>query len=421
MKKESKVDVLLGLQWGDEGKGKAIDVLTPIYDIVARFQGGPNAGHTLEFDDIKVVLHQVPSGIFHSNIINVIGNGVVFDPVKFHNEILGSKDIPGLVNYIPFEDIKKKLIISDEAHLILPSHRWLDEVYEISKGSNKIGSTKCGIGPCYTDKTARVGIRIGEIKKPGFKQRFENLLLNHKDIINIYNDLFFDDNEDWEREIEIFFEAIEFLQQFSIQDTPAYLNQALRNNQRILAEGAQGTSLDINFGDYPFVTSSTTVSAGACIGLGIPPQAIGEVFGLVKAYSTRVGSGPFPTEQDNETGERLRQKGNEYGATTGRPRRCGWLDLVQIKRAVMLNGVTKLILSKADVLTGFGEINICVKYDKEDNPIYRKFSSWNLIANDIDFSESFSVYKKFIENETKTPITIVSTGPDRKDILIKRF
>ncbi len=412
---ETKVDVLLGLQWGDEGKGKIIDVFTPNYNIVARFQGGPNAGHTLEFNGIKVVLHQVPSGIFHSNIINIIGNGVVFDPVKFRDEI------SMLEKYISIKELRERIIISNEAHLILPSHKWLDQVYEEKKGKSKIGSTLCGIGPCYTDKSSRSGIRIGEIFEQDFEKKFDKLFLEHKAIIDDRNVLFFRTHQTWKKDIQNFHESIEFLKKFSIIDTPTFLNTERKNGKKILAEGAQGTSLDINFGDYPFVTSSTTVSAGACIGLGIPPQAIGEVFGLVKAYSTRVGSGPFSTEQDNETGERLRQKGNEYGATTGRPRRCGWLDLVQIKRAVMLNGVTKLILSKADVLTDFGEINICVKYDKEDNPVYRKFSSWNLIANDIDFSESFSVYKKFIENETKTPITIVSTGPDRKDVLIKRF
>lgn len=408
-----KVDVLLGLQWGDEGKGKIVDVLAKNYDIVARFQGGPNAGHSLELDNIKFVTHQIPSGIFHENIVNVIGNGVVFDPVKFRNEV------DCLSEYLPFDEIIKKIILSDEAHLILPSHRWLDEVYEVSKGCSKIGSTKCGIGPAYTDKIARIGIRIGEIKEPDFKLKFEHLLASHKDLISIYDDLYLQRNENLESEIKDFFEAIIFLKQFNICDTVDYINKALKGDKRILAEGAQGTSLDINFGDYPFVTSSTTVSAGVCIGLGVAPQLIGEVFGLVKAYATRVGSGPFPTEQDNEIGEKLRINGNEFGATTGRSRRCD-----QIKRAIILNGVTQIILSKADVLNGFDKINVSMSYNEENMPIYKEFFGWRFVSkNDpFDFSLNFFEYKDFIEKELDIPITYISNGPNREDIInIREF
>lgn len=365
----------------------------------------------MEFNDIKVVLHQVPSGIFHSNIINIIGNGVVFDPVKFRDEI------SMLEKYIPIKELSERIIISNEAHLILPSHRWLDHVYEEKKGKSKIGSTLCGIGSCYTDKSSRSGIRIGEIFEQDFEKKFEKLFLEHKTIIDDRNILFFKINQTWKKDIQKFHESIEFLKKISIIDTPTFLNNERKNGKKILAEGAQGTSLDINFGDYPFVTSSTTTSAGVCSGLGIPPQAIGEVFGLVKAYSTRVGSGPFPTEQENEIGEKLRQKGNEYGATTGRPRRCGWMDLVQVKRAVMLNGVTKLILSKADVLSNFGTICICIKYDNNENPVYRKFSSWDLIIDNNTFSKKILYYMDFIQQEVNVPISYLSIGPNRIDII----
>ncbi len=406
-----KVDVLLGLQWGDEGKGKIIDVLTPNYDIVARFQGGPNAGHTLEFNNIKVVLHQVPSGIFHPSIANVIGNGVVLDPVKFKNEILM------LEKYIPIQELKKRIIISNEAHLILPIHIWLDKFNEEKKGVSKIGSTLCGIGPCYTDKASRSGIRVGEIFESNFEIKFEKLIVNHKIGIDHENQLFFRTIERFKDEIEEFHESIKFLKMFSILDTPTFLNNARKNGKKILAEGAQGTSLDINFGDYPFVTSSTTVSAGVCSGLGVPPQAIGEVFGLVKAYSTRVGSGPFPTEQENQIGEKLRQKGGEFGATTGRARRCGWLDLPQINRAIMLNGVTQLIISKVDVLTKFGEINVLIKYDNNKDLVYKKFPSWECIIKDNTFSEELFKYLNFIQIKTNVPISYISTGPNRSDII----
>ncbi len=417
--KKGKVDVLVGLQWGDEGKGKIIDVLAPEYNIIARFQGGPNAGHSLEFGDIKFVTHQVPSGIFWEHITNVIGNGVVLDPVKFKKEVMD------LSKHIPLDDICKRIVISHEAHLILPSHRWLDAATENAKSDDtKIGTTKCGIGQTYTDKAARIGLRTQDIFKQSFKDDLHQLVEKHNKCVTSYDENFFFEPEKHVQELQDLDDAIEFLKKFTIIDVPLYLNTALLEGKNVLAEGAQGTSLDINFGDYPFVTSSSTVSAGACIGLGIPPQAIDQVFGLVKAYATRVGSGPFPTELFDETGELLRKKGNEFGATTGRPRRCGWLDLVQIKRAIMLNGVTQLVLSKADVLDSFQEVKICADYDQDQQPVYKGFPGWEYVNdcwNDGEkpyFSPTFSLFQFFIEKKTGVKITIISTGPKR-DQLVK--
>ncbi|HCR53377.1 MAG TPA: adenylosuccinate synthase, partial [Cytophagales bacterium] len=345
-----KVDVLLGLQWGDEGKGKIVDVLAPKYNVIARFQGGPNAGHTLEFDGIKHVLHQIPSGIFRSNTKNVIGNGVVLDPVVFRTEIekLSKFNL----------DVKSNLFISKKATIIIPTHRLLDQAYEKEKGDNKIGSTLKGIGPSYQDKIGRQGLRVGDTLSENFKSKFKKLTDLHFSILKNHELEY-----NWAELETQFFEAIDFLKQFQLIDSEYFLNNEIKTGNSILAEGAQGSLLDIDFGSYPFVTSSSTVTAGACTGLGVPPHQIGEVFGIFKAYSTRVGSGPFPTELTDEEGEKMRKAGNEFGSTTGRPRRCGWIDLPALKYSIMINGVTKLLMMKADVLDAFPIIKVCTKYE----------------------------------------------------------
>ena len=413
-----KVDVLLGLQWGDEGKGKAVDVLTPDYDVVARFQGGPNAGHSLEFNQTKHVLHSIPSGIFHEDKINVIGNGVVLDPISFKKEIEGILAL-GI-------DVRKNLYISKKAHLILPSHRILDAASEASKGKSKIGSTLKGIGPTYMDKTGRNGIRVGDILSPDFDRKYQKILEKHKRLLSLYE---FDYAlEEFERGFQ---ESISFMKDFVLIDSEYEINSYLKENKKILAEGAQGTLLDIDFGSYPFVTSSNTVCAGACTGLGISPSVIGEVYGIFKAYCTRVGSGPFPTELFDETGETIRKIGAEFGATTGRPRRCGWMDLVALKYVVMLNGVSQLIMTKADVLDQFDNIKIATAYkvngeisdripydiDLDIEPVYKEFKGWKTDISQIrtfdELPEELKVYIKFIEDEVGVPVSIISVGPDR--------
>ncbi|MFW6218849.1 MAG: adenylosuccinate synthase [Bacteroidota bacterium] len=420
-----KIDVLLGLQWGDEGKGKIVDVLTPKYDVIARFQGGPNAGHTLEFNEIKHILHNIPSGIFHKEKVNIIGNGVVIDPIVFEQEI---EKIVG----IGFDPVRN-LYISKKAHLILPTHRILDAASEAAKGSSKIGSTLKGIGPTYMDKTGRNGLRIGDILRPDFREKYLFLVNKHKEILKQY---------DYEYELDevedAWFRGIELLRKFSLIDSEYEINRYIDENKAVLGEGAQGTLLDIDFGSYPFVTSSNTICAGACSGLGIAPNRVGEVFGIFKAYCTRVGSGPFPTEQINAAGDKLREHGCEFGATTGRPRRCGWLDLVALKYSVMLNGVTQLFMTKADVLTGFGDLKICTAYmvngketkqfpfevDAYIEPVYIEMKSWEKDLKDVteveDFPWELNEYIKFIESEINIPITIVSVGPDRKQVIFRK-
>ncbi len=419
----SKADVLLGLQWGDEGKGKIVDVLTPDYDIIARFQGGPNAGHTLEFNGIKHVLHTIPSGIFHPTAINIVGNGVVIDPVIFKKEIDALKKL-GV-------DVNNKLIISKRAHLILPTHRLIDAASEAAKGKNKIGSTLKGIGPTYMDKTGRNGLRIGDIETNEFKDKYNTLVEKHKQLLSFYN---FEYNL---AELEpAWFEAIEELKQLQFVETEHYLNTAMKAGKRVLAEGAQGSLLDIDFGSYPFVTSSNTICAGACNGLGIAPNRIGSVIGIFKAYCTRVGSGPFPTELDNEVGEKIRQIGREFGSTTGRARRTGWLDLPALKYAVMINGVTELMMMKADVLSDFDEIEVCTHYNYNGkvidylpfnidpaylSPVTTTLKGWHVdltaIHSKDKLPEALMAYIEFIEKQVETPISIVSVGPDRKQTI----
>ncbi|TAE94860.1 MAG: adenylosuccinate synthase [Runella slithyformis] len=421
-----KVDVLLGLQWGDEGKGKIVDVLAPQYQVVARFQGGPNAGHTLEFDGIKHVLHQIPSGIFRPEIKNIIGNGLVLDPIVMKREIDG---------LVPFNiDFKRNLFISKKASLILPTHSLLDAAYEKSKGESKIGSTLRGIGPTYQDKVARQGLRVGDIILESFEDKYHQLVSQHKTVLDFYE---FDYAATLPQKEQAFFEAIAFLKQFNFVDSEYFINQALNDNLSVLAEGAQGSMLDIDFGSYPFVTSSSTVTAGACTGLGISPRHIGEVFGIFKAYCTRVGSGPFPTELLDEMGEKMRQEGREFGSTTGRPRRCGWLDLPALKYAIMINGVTQLIMMKVDVLNIFDTINICTHYqfpdgsttdqisydlcDTDLKPVYKVMQGWatsleNLHTYD-ELPEPLAAYIDFLEAELGLPIRFISTGPDREAII----
>jgi len=421
-----KVDVLLGLQWGDEGKGKIVDVLAPRYQVVARFQGGPNAGHTLEFDGIKHVLHQIPSGIFRSDIQNIIGNGVVLDPIVFKREI------ENLAKYNL--DLVSNLFVSKKASLILPTHALLDAAYERSKGDSKIGSTLRGIGPTYQDKIARLGLRVGDVLSPDFKAKYNKLVDAHKVILDFYS---FDYSSVLPQSEENFFAAIEFMKQFTLVDSEYVVNDALTSGKTVLAEGAQGSLLDIDFGSYPFVTSSTTMAAGACTGLGIAPSQVGEVFGIFKAYCTRVGSGPFPTELLEETGEKMRKEGREFGATTGRPRRCGWLDLPALKYAIMINGVTQLIMMKVDVLTIFDHIRVCTHYRLEDGtitdqlpydlcdgvvePVYKDFGGWQQSLDGIrdfdDIPEALLAYVKFLEEELNLPITFISTGPDREALI----
>ncbi|MEL4307342.1 adenylosuccinate synthase [Joostella sp. CR20] len=415
------VDLLLGLQWGDEGKGKIVDVLTKNYDIIARFQGGPNAGHTLEFDGIKHVLRTIPSGIFHKNSINVIGNGVVIDPVVFVKELEGLDQFK--IDYV------KKLILSRKAHLILPTHRLLDAASEASKGKAKIGSTLKGIGPTYMDKTGRNGLRVGDIELSDFEERYRALADKHEAMISFYNVDIQYDLEELETE---FFEAITELKKLKFIDSEEFLNKSLKENKTILAEGAQGSLLDIDFGTYPFVTSSNTTAAGACTGLGVAPNRIGEVFGIFKAYTTRVGSGPFPTELFDEDGENMARIGNEFGAVTGRPRRCGWLDLVALKYAVQVNGVTQLMMMKADVLSGFKKLKVCTAYTYKGEtiehlpynieaenvtPIYTEMKGWDKdltkLTSTEDFPKELNDYIDFLEKELNVPIKIVSVGPDR--------
>lgn len=413
-----KADVLLGLQWGDEGKGKIVDVLAERYDVIARFQGGPNAGHSLEFNNIKHVLHTIPSGIFREGVVNLIGNGVVIDPVIFADEVSKLKAL-GV-------DPEKSLYISKKAHLILPTHRILDAASEAAKGKTKIGSTLKGIGPTYMDKTGRNGLRVGDIISPNFRKKYEALTNKHKAIIKQYN--FEYNTSDYEAK---WFEGTEVIKSMMLVDSEYEVNSLLDQGKSVLAEGAQGSLLDIDFGSYPFVTSSNTVCAGACTGLGVAPNRLGEVFGIVKAYCTRVGSGPFPTELEDETGERLRKIGFEFGATTGRPRRCGWLDLVALKYAIMLNGVTQIILTKADVLDSFETIKVAVAYkvngketqrlpyDIEEpiEPVYRNFKGWNTpivgFRKESELPKELMEYVRFIETETGVPVTIVSVGPNR--------
>ncbi len=415
------MDVLLGLQWGDEGKGKVVDVLAPNYDVVARFQGGPNAGHTLVFDDKKHVLHQIPSGIFRPETLNVIGNGVVICPIKLRAEIesLQERGIDALSN----------LVLSKRTQIILPTHRALDAAYENAKGQAKIGSTLKGIGPAYQDKYGRNGFRVGDLLRKDFKERYEQLKSAHWKILE-----FLGASPDLEAEEKTFLEAVEFLKKVQLADTEILLNEALADGQRLLAEGAQGSLLDIDFGSYPFVTSSSTCIAGACSGLGVPPRRVGEVFGIFKAYCTRVGSGPFPTELHDNTGELLRQHGHEFGSTTGRPRRCGWLDLVALKYAVMLNGVTQLFMMKADVLSHFDAVQICIAYKLPDGtlvqtmpyevsqhddiqPVYKTFKGWGLLPESLSWKQNMpdelEDYMAFITAETGVPISILSYGPDR--------
>jgi adenylosuccinate synthase len=419
-----KVDVLLGLQWGDEGKGKVVDVLAPKYDVVARFQGGPNAGHTLEFDGHKHVLHQIPSGIFRENIKNIIGNGVVLDPIVFKREIeaLAKFNI----------DFKKNLFISKKTQIILPTHKLLDAAYEQSKGKDKIGSTLKGIGPSYQDKVARNGLRVGDIVAPDFEGRYRNLVKKHENILSHYEFEY-----DLEEAEAPFIEAVNFLREFNLVNSEYVINDCIRSSQTVLAEGAQGSLLDIDFGSYPFVTSSNTMTAGACTGLGVAPRNIGEVFGIFKAYCTRVGGGPFPTELFDEIGAKIQKDGHEFGATTGRPRRCGWLDLPALKYAIMLNGVTQLFMMKADVLSTLDEIKICTKYkladgslteempfqllDEEVTPVYKSFKGWKTDVRNItsynDLPKELIEYIEYIEKETEVAVKIVSLGPDRKETI----
>ncbi|MFD0762184.1 adenylosuccinate synthase [Lutibacter aestuarii] len=421
------VNLLLGLQWGDEGKGKIVDVLTKNYDIIARFQGGPNAGHTLIFDGHKHVLHTIPSGIFHKNAVNVVGNGVVIDPVIFKKE---------LENLAQFNlDIKSKLLISRKAHLILPTHRLLDAASETSKGKAKIGSTLKGIGPTYMDKTGRNGMRVGDLELEDWKEKYQALTEKHIKMIDFFDVDIEYNLEELETE---FCEAIEVLKQLTFIDSEEYLNNAIKNKKTILAEGAQGSLLDIDFGTYPFVTSSNTTAAGACTGLGVAPNKIGEVFGIFKAYTTRVGSGPFPTELFDKDGELMAKVGHEFGATTGRPRRCGWLDLVALKYAVQINGVTQLMMMKGDVLSGFDTLKVCTSYNykgtevnhlpyniEEHNvtPIYTELKGWKEDLTSMTSVETLpkelNDYIKFIEDFVEVPVKIVSVGPDRKQTILK--
>lgn len=419
-----KVDVILGLQWGDEGKGKVVDVLTPHYQVVARFQGGPNAGHTLEFNGEKYVLRSIPSGIFQGDKVNVIGNGVVLDPILFKEEAEALARSG--------HDLTERLYISKKAHLILPTHRVLDAAFEAAKGSSKIGTTGKGIGPTYTDKISRNGVRVGDIFLD-FKKIYEVAKARHENILESLGYNY--DIDELERQ---WFEGIEYLKKFRIIDSEHEINRFLAEDKAILAEGAQGTLLDVDFGSYPFVTSSNTICAGACTGLGIGPNRIGEVYGIFKAYCTRVGSGPFPTELFDETGEALCRLGHEFGAVTGRKRRCGWLDMVALKYAIMVDGVTKLIMMKADVMNDFDAIKVAeayeidgrrvteFPYDIQDDvkPVYREFKGWKTDLKQVrryeDFPAEFKTYVEYIERETGVPVAIISVGPDRDETIVRQ-
>jgi adenylosuccinate synthase len=420
------VDILLGLQWGDEGKGKIVDFLAPRYEVVARFQGGPNAGHTLEFDGQKHVLHQIPSGIFRRETKNIIGNGLVIDPIVFQ------KEIESLSSYNV--NVKENLYISKKAHLILPTHKILDAAYETLKGDKKIGSTLRGIGPAYQSKAGRQGLRVGDILSANFLEKYEEVLDNHKRILHFL---------EYPYEIgdaeAMFFDSIAFIRLMHLTDTEYLVNDCIKNGDAILAEGAQGSLLDVDFGSYPFVTSSSTIAAGACTGLGIAPNQIGEVLGICKAYATRVGSGPFPTEQDNELGDELRKIGREFGATTGRKRRCGWLDLPALRYACMINGTTQILMMKFDVLNTFSEIPVCTHYELPDGsitdrvphcytdtpvkPIYKIMKGWQQDLSQVkkfeDMPSALRAYIDFIEEKAELPITLASIGPDRTETIVR--
>ncbi|MGC4232381.1 MAG: adenylosuccinate synthase [Niabella sp.] len=418
------VDVILGLQWGDEGKGKIVDYFAKDYDVIARFQGGPNAGHTLYKDGKKLVLHQIPSGIFHEGKINIIGNGVVLDPITLRKECEKVAEF-GI-------DLKKNLFISERTNIIVPTHRALDKASEQAKGKGKIGSTLKGIGPAYMDKTGRNALRVGDLLMDNFKELYEQLKQKHQVILSTYH--FTDDITADEKE---FFEAVDFLKELNIVNGEYFINKLIKEGKKVLAEGAQGSMLDIDFGTFPFVTSSNTISAGVCSGLGIAPQHIKDVIGITKAYCTRVGSGPFPTELENADGQRLRDVGNEYGATTGRPRRCGWIDLVALNFACLINGVTRIVMTKADVLDSFEELNVCVAYSKEGQelteiplrldldhyvPVYRKFEGWN---TDITQVKSFDKlpgkaksYIEFINSYLGVNVDFISNGPERDQLIV---
>ena len=419
-----KVDVLLGLQWGDEGKGKVVDVLTPKYDVVARFQGGPNAGHTLEFEGQKYVLRSIPSGIFQGDKVNIIGNGVVLDPALFKAEA-EALEASG-------HNLKQRLHISKKAHLILPTHRLLDAAYEAAKGDAKVGTTGKGIGPTYTDKVSRTGLRVGDILHD-FEAKYAAAKARHEQILKSLNYSY-----DLAEAEKVWFEGIDYLKSFAIVDSEHEMNNLLKNGKSVLCEGAQGTMLDVDFGSYPFVTSSNTICAGACTGLGIGPNRIGEVYGIMKAYCTRVGAGPFPTELFDETGATIRQLGHEYGAVTGRERRCGWIDLVALRYSIMVNGVTKLIMMKSDVLDSFDTIKACVAYkqngkeinyfpyniEKGIEPVYKELPGWKTdmtrFTSEEQFPKEFSDYIKFLEAELETPICIISIGPDRAQTIERK-
>ncbi|MBK5270195.1 MAG: adenylosuccinate synthase [Bacteroidia bacterium] len=417
------VDVILGLQWGDEGKGKIVDYFAKDYDLIARFQGGPNAGHTLYVNDKKIVLHQIPSGVFHDGAINLIGNGVVLDPITLKNECdtVASFGV----------DLTKNLFIAERTHLILPTHRALDKAAELSKGNQKIGSTLKGIGPTYMDKTGRNGLRVGDLLDKNFTTSYIKLRLKHQRLLDNYG--FPDDISSWEEE---FFEALEFLKKLNIVNGEYFINNQIREGKKVLAEGAQGSMLDIDFGTFPYVTSSNTISAGVCNGLGVAPQQIKDVIGVTKAYCTRVGSGPFPTEQENEIGDELRKMGNEFGATTGRPRRCGWIDLVALKFACMINGVTKIVMTKADVLDTFKELQVCTSYiinGKESleipfqmdrnkpEPVYKSFKGWNVVTSAAKsysvLPDSMKTYVDFINQYLGIKVNFISNGPGREQII----
>jgi adenylosuccinate synthase len=418
------IDVLLGLQWGDEGKGKIVDYFAPGYDVIARFQGGPNAGHTLYVNGTKMVLHQIPSGIFHEDKINLIGNGVVLDAVTLKKECerVAAQGV----------DYRKNLYISERTHLILPTHRAIDKASELSKGTEKIGSTLKGIGPAYMDKTGRNGLRVGDLLDKSFTTQYIKLRLKHQKLLDNFN--FTEDISDWEEE---FFEAVELLRQLKIVNGEYFINEKLREGKKVLAEGAQGSMLDVDFGTFPYVTSSSTISGGVCTGLGVAPQKIKEVFGVTKAYCTRVGGGPFPTELLDETGELIRKTGNEFGSTTGRPRRCGWIDLVALQFACMVNGVTQLVMTKADVLDGLNELSLCngYKIDGEEKnfvpfqmnkvkiePVYKHFDGWQTditaIKEYATMPEKMKTYIEYINNFTGVPVKFISNGPEREQIII---
>lgn len=416
----AQVDVLLGAQWGDEGKGKVVDVIAPDYQVIARFQGGPNAGHTLIFDGRKHVLHTIPSGVFRPGVWNLVGNGVVIDPVTFMREI-AALEAAGV-------DVRERLLISRRAHIILPSHRALDAASEAEKGQEKIGSTLKGIGPTYMDKTGRNGLRMGDLERPDLMDRYRALVKKHERLLSLY-----DHHADRTADEAAWTEAVKAMRSFRLVDSEHWLDEQLRTGKRVLAEGAQGTLLDIDFGTYPFVTSSNTISAGACTGLGVPPGRIGKVIGIFKAYSTRVGSGPFPTELHDDLGERIRQAGNEFGSTTGRPRRCGWLDLPALRYAVMINGITELAMMKADVLSGLDHVQVCTAYRVDGTvtdrlpydittgitPVYTELPGWGALDAARELPTEAEAYIAFIERAVGVPVRIVSVGPDRADTLVR--